>query len=105
VRTQVAFYASTPSYRAFLDYHGLGHLGQALRQHLRANEPEAMAALIPDCLMDAVAVSEAAGEPGLQLQERYADGLAQRLMVYEPLADDNEAFYRQLLATVRGQAS
>src|SRR5215510_587925 len=48
VRARLAFYLSTPSYRAAVDYHGLGELARRLSLLARAQDWEKM----PDCISD-----------------------------------------------------
>lgn len=52
VRRRVAWYASTPAYRVVLEPHGLGDLGKRLSEMARRQEFDAMAALIPDEVLD-----------------------------------------------------
>ena len=101
VRQQVAFYASTPSYRTFLEYHDLGDIGKPLSAAMRERDFATMSNLIPDSLLDAVAVSEADGEVARLLRQRYAGDLVQRLTLYEP-PGDNDASVRELLGRLRG---
>jgi probable F420-dependent oxidoreductase len=61
VKTQIAFYASTPAYRIVLDVHGWGDLQPVLREQTRAGDWAAMAAAVHDELLHAVAV---VGPPG-----------------------------------------
>jgi probable F420-dependent oxidoreductase len=56
VRGQIAFYASTPAYRVVLDVHGWGELQPRLRDRTQAGDWAGMAALVPDELLDAVAI-------------------------------------------------
>jgi probable F420-dependent oxidoreductase len=56
IRKQIAFYASTPAYRPVLDVHGLGELQTQLNILSKDGHWDAMTALIPDELLDAVAV-------------------------------------------------
>ena len=87
VRQQVAFYASTPNYRALLEYHGFNDLGKELSQLMRQGDLEAMLALVPDELLAEVAVSATQAElPGL-LRTRYA-GLLARVGLYDPIPVD-----------------
>ena len=58
-RQQIAFYASTPSYRPFLAYHGCEALGKELSGLAREGRFAEMAARVPDALLDAVAVNAA----------------------------------------------
>ena len=87
VRAQIAFYASTPSYRAFLDYHGLLDVAKPLSRLMRAGELDAMPALIPDSLLDAVAVCGPRSALPRLLRERYPPGLLQTLALYLPPAE------------------
>src|SRR3546814_4187071 len=48
VRTQIAFYASTPAYKVVLDAHDMGDLQPILQERTRAGDWAAMAALVPD---------------------------------------------------------
>ncbi len=84
VRQQVAFYASTPNYRALLEYHGFDGLGKELSQLMRQGDTDAMTKLVPDALMDEVAVSGKRSELPAVLRERY-DGLLQRVGLYDPI--------------------
>lgn len=87
VRQQVAFYASTPNYRALLEYHGFDSLGKELSQLMRQGDLAAMTALVPDALLSEVAVSATRAElPGL-LRTRY-EGLLQRVALYDPVPVD-----------------
>lgn len=87
VRQQVAFYASTPNYRALLEYHGFDTLGKELSQLMRQGDLAAMTALVPDALLSEVAVSATKAElPGL-LRSRYG-GLLQRVALYDPVPAD-----------------
>ena len=84
IRAQVAFYASTPNYRALLGYHGLEELGPKLSQLMRQGDLAAMPALVPEILMDAVTVSARQADLPALLRKRY-DGLLQRVALYYPV--------------------
>jgi probable F420-dependent oxidoreductase len=84
VRAQVAFYASTPSYRALLGYHGLEEVGPKLSQLMRQGDIAAMPALVPDSLMEAVTVTARHADLPALLRKRY-DGLLQRVALYDPV--------------------
>lgn len=88
IRRQVAFYASTPNYRALLEYHGLDALGKKLSDLMRRGELDAMPALVPDSLLEEVALFAPPGELGARLRARYA-GLLERVSLYFPLAADD----------------
>ena len=93
VRRQVAFYASTPSYRAFLEFHGEVEAGKRLSALMREGRLDEMPDLVSDALLCAVAISEADGDLGRSLRTRYAGGLVQRVALYEgvpPEADERQ---------------
>jgi probable F420-dependent oxidoreductase len=56
VRAQIAFYGSTPAYRVVLGVHGWGDLQPRLRERTQAGDWVAMADLVDDELLHAVAV-------------------------------------------------
>ncbi|GAA1985269.1 TIGR03617 family F420-dependent LLM class oxidoreductase [Kitasatospora viridis] len=99
VAERIAFYASTPAYRAVLDAHGWGELHEQLhRMSVRGRWAE-MGDLIDDQVFDAFAV---AGEPAAvarELHRRYA-GVVDRLSVTGPEAAD-PAPLLDVLAEVR----
>ena len=107
VRAQIAFYASTPSYRAFLDYHGLLDIAKPLSRLMREGELDAMPALVPDSLLEAVAVSGPRSALPRLLRERYPPGLLQTLALHVPPAergsgDEWREFLRACKAAWRG---
>lgn len=105
VRRQIAIYASTPSYRGFLEFHGYAHVGKQLSALMREGRLEEMPALISDELLTRVALSEADGDLADQIRKRYAGGLVQRVMFYEAVpADADEQAMREFSARVRGEA-
>jgi len=55
VRSQVSFYASTPSYRAVLDCHGWGETGERLSHLQHGDGWEEMPREISDEMLDAFA--------------------------------------------------
>ncbi|MEW6047616.1 MAG: TIGR03617 family F420-dependent LLM class oxidoreductase [Bacillota bacterium] len=83
VREQVAFYASTPSYRRVLEHHGWGELGERLSQLARAGRWSQMAAVVPDEMLDEVAVEAAPDELAGRIVERYG-GMLDRVALYMP---------------------
>ena len=101
-RRQIAFYASTPSYRPFLAYHACEALGKELSGLARAGRFAEMAARVPDALLDAVAVSAAPGAVGHAIRARYAGDLAQRVYPYARIpADDPGGRFAALIAGIR----
>lgn len=103
VRRQVALYASTPSYRTFLEFHGHADTGKQLSALMREGRVQEMPSLISDDLLSAVAVSEADGDLAGQIRERYAGDLVQRVLFYEPVpVDADEASVRSFVERASG---
>jgi probable F420-dependent oxidoreductase len=99
-RGQIAFYASTPSYRPVFQLHGWDSLAEELSQMARGGEWYEMAGKIPDEVLDTFAVVASPGDLGAALVERY-QGLAQRLIPYTPYqAGMNDPFWTQLIEEV-----
>jgi probable F420-dependent oxidoreductase len=84
VRAQIAFYASTPSYRSVMALHGWEEIAERLSNLARAGEWVEMAALIDDTMLATFAVVADPAELPAALLERY-QGLTDRLMLYLPL--------------------
>jgi probable F420-dependent oxidoreductase len=101
-RQQIAFYASTPTYRPFLAYHGCEALGKELSGLAREGRFADMAAHVPDALLDAVAVSAAPADLGAAILARYAGDLVQRVYPYASMpADDPAGRIAALVAGIR----
>ncbi len=83
VRKQLAFYASTPAYRAVLDLHGRGTVADRLAELSRHGEWDAMATVIDDELMAEFAVEAPLDRLAAALRERFT-GLLDRVLVYAP---------------------
>jgi probable F420-dependent oxidoreductase len=101
-RQQIAFYASTPSYRSFLAWHGFEGLGRELSGLARSGRFADMAAQVPDALLDAVAVSAAPARLGAAIRARYAGDLVQRVYPYAAMpADDPGGRIAALVAGIK----
>ena len=101
-RRQIAFYASTPTYRPFLAYHGFEALGQELSALARNGRFADMPARVPDALLDAVAVSAAPAALADAIRKRYAGDLVQRIYPYASIpADDPGGRLAALVAAIR----
>jgi probable F420-dependent oxidoreductase len=101
VAQQIAFYASTPSYRPVLEAHGWD-IGSTLTAMSRRGEWEAMAQVITDDILEEVAVVAPLDELGGRLRERYA-GRLDRVGYYSlggdaGLTDDQ---WRELIETTK----
>lgn len=81
LRSQVAFYASTPSYRPVLDLHSWGGVGEQLSALAHRGQWNEMPSLISDAMMEAFAVRAGSEEVAERVRQRYA-GLADRLAFY-----------------------
>jgi probable F420-dependent oxidoreductase len=82
-KSQIAFYASTPSYRAVLDLHGWGDLGTRLNTMIRENRWGELWTEISDDMLDQIAVVAPPDELPYRVRERY-DGLLDRVGYYFP---------------------
>jgi probable F420-dependent oxidoreductase len=101
-RQQIAFYASTPTYRPFLAYHGFEALGKELSVLAREGRFADMPARVPDALLDAVAVSAGPAGLGEAIRARYAGDLVQRVYPYAPIpANDPGERLATLVAGLR----
>jgi probable F420-dependent oxidoreductase len=82
-RRQIAFYGSTPAYRAVLELHGWGDLQPELNTLSKRGEWDEMGRLIDDDVLNAFAVVGSPDEiPGL-LEKRFGD-VIDRLNFYTP---------------------
>jgi probable F420-dependent oxidoreductase len=99
VRSQLAFYASTPAYRPVLDLHGWGELQTAANQLTREGRWQDMGALISDEILHTFAlVSEDIGQVPALLQQRYGE-LADTWMCTVETGDSD--LQQQLVAAVK----
>ncbi|HEY2980322.1 MAG TPA: TIGR03617 family F420-dependent LLM class oxidoreductase, partial [Anaerolineales bacterium] len=80
-RQQVAFYASTPSYRPVMELHGWGETAQRLSAHAARGEWAVMPALINDEMLGEFCAVAGEDDVPAALHKRY-DGLADRLALY-----------------------
>lgn len=97
-RQQISFYASTPSYRPVLEYHGWLDVGERLSQLAARGQWGEMPALITDSMLDEFCTSaETPSELAKALKARYA-GIADRLMLYLPYQPgDMDTFWKALI--------
>ena len=85
VRQQIAFYASTPSYRPVLALHGWEEVGQQLSALASRGRWAEMGAWVSDEMVETFSTRASPGDLPQALRERY-EGLAQRLALYLPFS-------------------
>jgi probable F420-dependent oxidoreductase len=102
-RQQIAFYASTPTYRAVLAHHGWEAIGEELSQLARTGKFDELPKLVTGEMLDAfVTRAPTYTELGHRLRERY-DGILDRVGLYGDAArlerSDVTALARELERT------
>lgn len=100
-RAQIAFYASTPSYRPVMDLHGWSGVAETLSKHAAKGEWAEMPMLITDemlsefCLVTEEDPSSGSGLAD-ELKKRY-EGIADRLTLYTPfVAGEKDEWWKGL---------
>jgi probable F420-dependent oxidoreductase len=88
-KKRIAFYGSTPAYKAVLDMHGWGDVHGALNTLSKQGKWVEMGDLITDDMLDAFATVAEPGDLANQLKLRYGD-IANRVMVDLPKSTDPE---------------
>jgi probable F420-dependent oxidoreductase len=100
-RMQVAFYASTPSYRAVMDLHGWGATAEKLSAHASRGEWAEMPMLITDEMLAEFCLMTKPETLVSDLKKRY-DGIADRLTLYSPFAPgERDEWWRKLAREFR----
>jgi probable F420-dependent oxidoreductase len=101
VRAQIAFYASTPSYRPVLAFHGWGEAADRLASLARRKAWDEMDGMIDDGMLQTFAVVADERSLGAALRQRYA-GLADRLTLYLPFSPGlQDDFWHRLVDELR----
>ncbi len=96
-RMQIAFYASTPTYRPVMAHHGWGEAADRLQALARRGAWDEMGSLISDEMLRTFAVVAPEADLPAALRERYA-GLADRLSLYTPYSPGTrDAFWARLV--------
>ena len=100
-RMQIAFYASTPSYRRVFALHGWEDVAQKLSKLAARQQWGEMGALIDDEMLATFAVVADPGDLPAALEARYR-GLADHLTLYIPFTPgERDDFWRNLLTALR----
>ena len=95
-RTQIAFYASTPSYRAVMDLHGWGGTAEELSGFAAKGEWAEMPMLITDKMLGEFCLVTDEKNLPTALKERY-DGIADRLTLYTPFVPkEKDQWWKEL---------
>lgn len=84
-RAQIAFYASTPSYRPILEMHGWGSLGEELTRLSKQSRWAEMACLIDDDMVDAFAIVARPEDLAASIEKRFGDLLTHLSFMPPPL--------------------
>jgi hypothetical protein len=99
-REQIAFYASTPTYRVVMAAHGWQDAGEQLSRLATMKRWDKMGAVITDEMLEVFAVQAPLDQLGQALRARY-DGVLDRVACYIPFVpgawDDT---WRDIAATV-----
>ena len=100
VRSQLSFYASTPTYSTVLETHGWQEVGERLKVLAREKRWPEMPELINDEMLHAFALEAAPDEVGSALEERY-EGLIDRVALYLPFVPgERDQFWRTVVESV-----
>ena len=95
VRLQLAFYASTPAYRAVLRYHGFADLPEQLNALSKQGRWKDMGGLIGDDVLDLFSVTGKPEEIGPAILTRFG-GLLDRVALYAPYRSTPDLWARVL---------
>jgi probable F420-dependent oxidoreductase len=100
-RARIAFYASTPGYRAAFDHLGLGDLADEAKLLSRAQRWEELPGLISDETLDRFVVIGTHDEIGRRLLDRYRDVVTDIEFSIAVENDDDRAVLADLAATIQ----
>jgi probable F420-dependent oxidoreductase len=96
-RSQIAFYASTPSYRPVMELHGWGAVAEQLSAHAARGEWDQMPALLTDEMLGEFCLLTKETDMYSALGTKYA-GVADRLGLYRPFVPgEQDARWKQLV--------
>lgn len=102
VRWLLAFYASTPAYRAVLDIEGWAELQPELNARSKAGDFDAMAGLIDDTMLTTLAIRGTPEECAAELHRRFGD-VAERVCCYFPGSRPSAASLTRLVEALRSR--
>ena len=102
IRSQIAFYASTPTYRPVMELHGWGEVADQLGLLSRRGQWGEMKDWITDEMLDTFATVASPGELAEAMKERYV-GLADRLTLYLPFfPGERDPFWQTMIREMKG---
>jgi probable F420-dependent oxidoreductase len=105
VRAQIAFYASTPSYRSVMDLHGWGSVAVQLSALAARGAWDAMPDLISDEMLDEFCLWTDEANLAAALRDRY-QGLADRIGIYAPFTPgERDSFWAGLVSGLGSRAA
>lgn len=95
-RMQIAFYASTPSYKAVMDLHGWGATAEKLSGFAAKGEWHEMPMLITDEMLNEFCLVTDENRLANDLKKKY-NGIADRLTLYTPfIPKEKDAWWKKL---------
>jgi hypothetical protein len=98
-RRQIAFYASTPSYRPVMQLHGWGAAAEKLSSLAARKQWEEMPAQITDAMLETFVLLADENDLAAAIRKRYT-GLADRITLYLPFTPgERDAFWGKLAAS------
>ena len=101
VRARVAFYLSTPSYRRAFELHGWGDIAEQASRLSKAQNWDALPALVDDEMLHTVATLGTHETIAEQLRERYSERV-DRIEFSMPVTTPEEAeVYGHILTSLR----
>jgi probable F420-dependent oxidoreductase len=104
-RQQIAFYASTPSYRPVMALHGWEEVAERLSSLASRRLWNEMPALISDQMLEVFVTHARPGDLAAALAERY-QGLADRLSLYIPfMPGERDHFWKSFIRTWHDEIS
>lgn len=89
VRSQISFYASTPSYRPVMDTHGWGEVGETLSMMAARKEWGEMAGQITDEMLEHFCIMTTPHNLAQAIKARYT-GLLDRITLYTPFEPEQD---------------
>jgi hypothetical protein len=96
-RTQISFYASTPSYRPVMDTNGWSGVAETLSKHAAKGEWAEMPMLITDEMLSEFCLVTDEDKLTDELKKRY-EGIADRLTLYSPfVAGEKDEWWKKLI--------